>query len=173
MRSPIAIDTTQITEHIRNYLNTRTTDFETGFIFSEEIARALGLEVVSSAALSAAVQSLAATPFYLIVRGPDDFSSLPYVWVSARPDTWKSNVPPETCWVIRSPDGQASLRVAEGLLVFSRMGYANGHATSLGIGDFNLQSFSWSELAQAPGRSYDAAVIDFVAGEAKVTIPFA
>ena len=172
MRSPIAIDTTQITEHIRNYLNTRTTDFETGFIFSEEIARALGPEVVRAAHYQVERCRSKTLDCRRKRRRRDDFSSLPYVWVSARPDTWKSNVPPETCWVIRSPDGQASLRVDEGLLVFSRMGYANGHASSLGMGDFNLQSFSWSELVKAPGRSYDAAVIDFVADQGKVIIPF-
>ena len=172
MKSPTVIDTTRITSFIRDHLNALAADFETGFIFSVDIAQALGIEVVSSVVLSAAVESLGPMPFYLIARGPDDFSSLPYVWVSARPEKWKSSVPPETCWVIRSPDGHSSLRVAEGLLVFSRRGYANGHATSLGLGDFDLVSFSWSELAKAPRRSYDAAVIDFVADQEKVIIPF-
>jgi hypothetical protein len=106
-------------------------------------------------------------------RHADDFSSTSYLWVTPSPNSKKPSelgVPPDTFWVLRDPSGTMSMRVEEGLLIFSLPGYAVGHAISKGIGDFYIVPFEWKKFVSAGNRPYSHVVLDYFSHDMPMNI---
>jgi hypothetical protein len=142
-------------------------DYETltmGFIMIEDIAKETGLENLSHNEFAEAAKALNSNVFDMYPRHPDDFSSTSYLWVTPSPNSKVPTGPgvaPEKFWVLRDPTGTMSMRVKEGLLIFSLPGYAAGHAISKGIGDFNVEPFEWQQFVSAPNNHYSHVVLDY------------
>lgn len=134
----------------------------------KEIEAATGLQLTREDLKQAVVEYQ--PYYYLVVRGPDEFSEGIYIWICSKPPDTTITRAPERCWIIRHADSDATRNIAEGLLVFSRSGYAIGFMAAVGFGDFNVEAWTWQDLAEKAKREH--AVLDYVEGRAKNIIPF-
>ncbi|HEY0010538.1 MAG TPA: hypothetical protein VGB97_01325 [Candidatus Paceibacterota bacterium] len=144
------------------------------FVYLRELREAaanpeLGYDDMVRAATEVGSQGFNLTPRI----GSDNFSEEPYLWITPSPKPVDlvdgQAVLPDKFWVIGRPGGGASLRVAEGLLVFSHPGLATGHMITRGQGDFNVNPCSKSVLLK--DGHYKSVVLDYAAGHPLAVIP--
>ena len=173
MEKPAKEDT--VANFVQQHLTTLDQSLTMGYIFLSDVRKELGRDNIEYADLAAAAAAVKSNGFDLTPRHPDEYSHEPYLWVTpspkpAEPVNGKIQ-PPEKCWIIRSPDGRASRRIKEGLLVFSKPGYATGFMAKQGFGDFNVESFDWADLLKANDGHHEAFILDYVDGGPITVIP--
>jgi hypothetical protein len=120
----------------------------------------------------AAAQDVKGLGFDLTPRSSDDFSNTPYLWVTPRPQPLDPNIrhtPPEMCWMGANANGGGPIRIQEGVLIFTREGYAYGALVKLGIGDIDVREIPWKNIVDS--RSEKAAVLDYAEGQPIIIIP--
>lgn len=157
---------TRVRDHLESQISDLNGDTQMAFFYIQDVSGVLG-EEISPADFKAGIEAVRDKSWQLVCRGPDDFSSTPCAWVSPLPLAASASGEtghPDPCWIIRSPDGRASRRVKEGLLVFSQPGFATSCAVADGMGDFDVVEFAWAELVERGGKTYRFAVIDHVDG---------
>lgn len=153
-----------------------TFDYETltmGFIMIKDIATETGLEDLSHDEFASAAKALNSNVFDMYPRHPDNFSSTSYLWVTPSPNCKEPSEPgvaPDTFWVLRDPSGTKSMRVKEGLLIFSLPGYAAGYAISKGIGDFNVEAFDWQQFVSDVDSHYTHVILDYFSPDAPMNV---
>lgn len=153
-----------------------TFDHETltmGYIMIEDIAKETGFTDLSHTEFVEAAKALKSNTFDMYPRHPDDFSDTSYLWVTPSPNSKKpseAGVMPEKFWILRDPSGTKSMRVDEGLLVFSLPGYAAGHAITKGIGDFNVETYEWKQFVSSDKHQYSHVVLDYFSKDAPMNV---
>lgn len=153
-----------------------TFDYETltmGYVFINDVAKETGFEDLYHDEFAAAAKALCSNVFDMYPRYPDEFSSVSYLWVTPSPHSKQpreSGVAPEKFWILRDPSGTMSMRVKEGLLIFSLPGYAAGHAISKGIGDFNVEPIEWQTLVASDTQKYEYVVLDYFSEDAPMNL---
>lgn len=80
-------------------------------------------------------------------------------------------MPPNPCWIIRNPLESASLRVAEGLLVFSSYERGAQHAQQANLSAYSVNQLLWNDLVEGGRYTYSSAVIDYDADAPLVILP--
>lgn len=132
-----------------------------------QIQNATQLENVTIDEMKEAVVAFDSPHWYLVARNADSFSPEPYLWIAPKPSAPEmvdgAFVIPDPCFLIRHPELSQSRRVPEGLLVFSRPGYAIGYAIAAGMSDFNVEPFSLKSIKTSSLRD-PRLVIDHVDG---------
>jgi hypothetical protein len=134
------------------------------FIFLDDMSKEVG-EVVPFETFEAAAKAAKSNRLEMTIRTGDDFSPRPYIWFAPKPTERLSKLP-DSVSVIRSPCRTQSMRVKEGILVFSKAGYAVAHMLSIDVGDFNVEDFSLDVLRRS---GIDTVVLDY-AGEEDMNI---
>lgn len=162
------ITTGSVSEKVRDLIAKRfaeaSPDSLMSFIFLDDLSKEVG-EDVSLETFKEAAMAAKSNRFEMTIRTSDDFSPRPYIWFAPKPTERFSKLP-DSVSVIRSPCRTQSMRVKEGLLVFSKAGYAVAHMLSIDVGDFNVEDFSLDVLRRS---EIDTVVLDY-AGEEDMNI---
>jgi hypothetical protein len=159
-------------EYLRKRLAALDPDLTMCTIGIEEIQKACNHAAFDYVHMVALAKEMTDCGFDLIPRLRDDFSSTPYLWVTPRPkplDPKAKHAAPAMCWMGASANGGGPMRIKEGVLIFTKEGYAVGALVKRGVGDIDVRQIPWIRIVESGQEK--AAVLDYAEGHPKIIIP--
>lgn len=159
-------------EYLQKRLSMLSKDITMITIGIEEIRKVIKDTSFDYPQMVAAAKEAVGLDFDLTPRSNDDFSSTPYLWVTPRPkplDPKAKHTAPEMCWMGASANGGGPVRIKEGVLIFSKEGYAYGALVKRGIGDIDVRQIPWKVIVDS--KSEKAAVLDYAEDQPMIIIP--